>query len=191
MFKDKNLIKGLLKKKNIINSKWEEVQLEFKWNKLISSKNIINSIKKIILIKENIEDIKGLENFQNLTYLNLWDNEITNLEPLQNLTNLINLWLAENKITNIKILENLSNLKFIDLGYNQIEDISPLTKLNKLEELWLIQNKKLWKLAKNYCYFWKDNKKIDKNFEINFNWKFLKIKKNDIKWLERDFKNKK
>jgi hypothetical protein len=64
--------------------------------------------------------------------LDLRYNQITNIEPLENLTNLENLCLDYNQITNIEPLKNLTNLRELGFGNNQISDITPLKELTKL-----------------------------------------------------------
>ena len=86
--------------------------------------------------KEGNKLIKNLSNmnFQNLEELLLFEDEISDLNPLteMKLQKLNNLQLYNNKIYNIKPLEKieLNNLKKLYLQNNCIVDIKPLIKLN-------------------------------------------------------------
>ena len=68
-----------------------------------------------------------------LTYLELGDNQISDISPLQNLTNLTGLYLR--KITRLALyqpLQNLTNLIELYLDYNQTSNVSPLQNLTIL-----------------------------------------------------------
>ena len=108
-----------------------------------------------------IRELTGLEFAINLKFLDLDENQITNvsvpaglkklesldldrnlisdISPLASLKNLKWLDLNYNKITNVS-LSGLKSLESLDLGYNQITKIS-LSGLDKLRELSLINNK--------------------------------------------------
>ena len=68
------------------------------------------------------EDIKPLAGLTNLTYLNLYRNDISDLTPLGGLTNLERLQLFENQISDITPLAGLKNLTKLILWGNQISD---------------------------------------------------------------------
>lgn len=80
-------------------------------------------------ITDDIFKIFSLIHFKNLEYLNLSNNEITDLEPVRNfnLPNIININMSHNKIDNISetlrnnnVQENMPNLENICLFGNQI-----------------------------------------------------------------------
>jgi Leucine-rich repeat (LRR) protein len=75
-----------------------------------------------------------------LTTLDLWDNQITDLKPLEKLINLTTLYLGDNQITDLKPLEKLTNLTWLNLWDNQITDLKPLEKLTNLTTLGLWGN---------------------------------------------------
>ena len=153
-FKDKNLIEALSNKNNVFDKNWDNIQLWFEKNKLISNENIVNSITRIIIITEYVKNLSWLENFTNLKELVLFNNEIEDITPLK----------------------NLSNLTILSLDLNDIKDLSPLTNLKNLTILKLNQNQDLWKL--NEDFFSEDNNNItDKWFNINSTWKTIIIKK--------------
>ena len=75
-----------------------------------------------------------------LTELDLDDNQISDIKPLESLTNLTQLDLDANQISDIKPLESLTNLTLLFLENNQISDIKPLESLTKLTDLYLNGN---------------------------------------------------
>ena len=79
----------------------------------------------------NIKDLKPLESLfehlnNNLVYLSLMDNLITDIAPLSKLTNLKNIDLCDNQITDISPLQALSNPASVYLSSNQITDFSSI-----------------------------------------------------------------
>ena len=109
-----------------------------------------------------ITSIEGLENFKNLTVLNLNfsqisdltplagltklkdlelnDNQIADITPLAGLTKLTQLWLANNQISDLTPLAGLTKLTYLVLCYNPISDVTPLASLTNLETLNLHDN---------------------------------------------------
>ncbi|MEG3910478.1 leucine-rich repeat domain-containing protein, partial [Microcoleus sp. w2-18aC6] len=67
-----------------------------------------------------------LGSLTNLTTLNLYHNQITDISALRKLTNLTTLHLGGNQITDISALRKLTNLTTLDLCRNKITDISVL-----------------------------------------------------------------
>ena len=76
----------------------------------------------------------------NLTQLELWGNNLSDISVLSGLTNLTQLYLSYNQITDISPLLSLTNLTQLYLGNNQIVDISPLSGLTNLTQLYLRDN---------------------------------------------------
>lgn len=90
-------------------------------------------------IGNNIGLLKGLTN---LKVLDITENKITTIKPLQNLHGLIKLRAANNNIEDISILEGFKNIEHLDLGNNRmINDISSIKGLNKLVYLDIHSNK--------------------------------------------------
>ena len=88
----------------------------------------------------NLTDLSPLASLNNLTYLNISENEIYDLSPFQGLKNLIDLDLSDNQIKDISSLETLINITRIYLDFNQIIDISILKSLKNIQELYLHSN---------------------------------------------------
>ena len=97
----------------------------------------------------NIRDLTGIEFATNLLTLNLANNLIRDLSPLQpatvtkgdavgtpvGLTHLENLALDYNNITSIRALTQLTSLRALSLDGNTLVDLSPLSTLVKLRFL--------------------------------------------------------
>ena len=119
--------------------------------------NITNNlVEKLDLSKKNIgkEIMKYFDNikFKNLKELDLWDNNIaeinflskTNLEQLEKLSLGNNQISDLNKITDLDFFQNITidNIEKLNLGNNKITDINNLNKIKseKLKELYLYWN---------------------------------------------------
>jgi hypothetical protein len=85
------------------------------------------------LSSSEINDLDGVQFCIHAKTIDLSDNRITDLSPLQELKNLEELNLSDNQIGYIDVLSYLPNLKTIYLANNFIDDISPLFELEKLE----------------------------------------------------------
>ena len=119
-------------------------------------------VEKLMAQAAGIESLTGLEYATNLRNLYLgnvysqdWDvifdekddqytvtepatpNAISDLTPLENLTNLVELDLSCNAVSNLYPLRNLINLRWLKLEENKITDVSPLANLTNLEDLYL------------------------------------------------------
>jgi internalin A len=92
------------------------------------------------LDENQISDIAALGNLTYLFELYLWENQISDISPLSNLVYLMYLDLDENQITDITALGNLTNLIQLALWDNQVSDISPLSNLANLIYLDLDEN---------------------------------------------------
>ena len=86
-------------------------------------------------------DISPLSGLTQLTKLQLWGKNLTDLNGLQYLTELKELRLSGvhivdgGSISDISPLSSLSKLAYLDLSYNNISDISPLSSLHELAYL--------------------------------------------------------
>ena len=113
--------------------------------------DIIRQIEKELNVKlDKLNEIEYgsqvyvLNRSGQLTGLGLCQCNIKNLDrigsQLQELTNLIELYLSDNQLSDISPLKGLTNLMKLNLSDNQLSDISPLKKLTNLMELNLRQN---------------------------------------------------
>ncbi len=80
------------------------------------------------------------EPFQNLTYLNLYGNNIRKIEGLETMINLQILVLSFNEIQKIEGLDELTKLQKLELGFNLIKKIEGLGTLSALTHLELNNN---------------------------------------------------
>ena len=87
-----------------------------------------------------IESLEGLQLCESLEKLLLNKNLIDDLTPLAGLVNLTDLGLGRNEISDITSLASLVNLERVDLDYNQIEDAGPLAGLTALRYVRLCGN---------------------------------------------------
>lgn len=97
-------------------------------------------LEEIEMADYEIEILDGLEMCQNLTYLDLSRNCITNIAELSNLFLLEEVILAENEISYIDALSCMNSLRILDLANNSINDITPILHLGKLEFVDLSDN---------------------------------------------------
>jgi protein phosphatase 1 regulatory subunit 7 len=126
-------------------------------------------LKKLILRSSLIKTMEGIDTFEELELLELYDNMIDalsslnegangspgmtlktldmsynvirDMSPVSFCPNLRELYIANNKIKTISGLSELKCLVKIDLGANKIRVIEGLDGLINLEELWLGKNK--------------------------------------------------
>ena len=98
--------------------------------------------------RNRITDLRPLANLTNLVELHIWHRRVegmppvTNLDisPLSGLINLEYLVLENSGISDISLLTELKALQGLGLSANNIEDISPLAGLKKLQRLDLSAN---------------------------------------------------
>ncbi|MEG3959645.1 leucine-rich repeat domain-containing protein, partial [Microcoleus sp. herbarium2] len=100
----------------------------------------LTNLTTLDLYNNQITDISFLGSLTHLTELDLYNNQITDISFLGLLTNLTELDLFDNQITDISFLGSLTNLIILNLGCNQITDISALRKLTHLKKLELFDN---------------------------------------------------
>ena len=98
------------------------------------------NLTELDLWGNNVSDISLLLSLTNLTELDIGSNDISDISPLSSLINLTELWLSSNDISDISPLSSLTNLTELWLSSNDISDISPLSSLTNLATLWLSSN---------------------------------------------------
>jgi internalin A len=114
-------------------------------------------LTQLDLYHNNISNLEPLASLKNLTSLDLIGNQISDVTPLAELSNLTYLALSENMISDVKPLANLTKLTYLSLNHNLISDIKPLVNLSNLTDLTLIDNKIVDKstcpMAERNCSF--------------------------------------
>ncbi|KAK0400699.1 hypothetical protein QR680_015406 [Steinernema hermaphroditum] len=99
------------------------------------------TLENLELYDNQLTEIQGLDQLVNLESLDLSHNRIHKIEGLDKLVNLKSLFLVSNKITKIEGLENLVNLELLELGDNRIRKIENINHLTKIKKLFLGKNK--------------------------------------------------
>jgi len=99
------------------------------------------TLKELDLYDNEIEHFDFLEQFSELTSLDLSFNRIKHIRRLEHMRKLKEVFFVQNKIVEIKGLETLTQLTSLELGANRIRDIENLNTLVNLRELWLGKNK--------------------------------------------------
>ncbi len=114
--------------------------------------------------RADISDLTGLEAAINLTALDLFGNDISDISPLLGLPNLTDLTLSHTGITDLSVLSGLTHLTALDLFGNDISDISPLSGLPHLTKLVLsdvgITDLSMLSGLTNLTYLWLSDNNI-------------------------------
>lgn len=92
-------------------------------------KSRLAALTELDIFLQNVVDLQGLQHAVNLVYLNLSYNKIERLEPLQNLSKLRNLFLEYNPIVDFSPLKDLSALRQLRIRQPKTTDLSPLQGL--------------------------------------------------------------
>lgn len=123
VFKDKNLVKGIL----------EKLPNAIVKNDLIiyATRSEIDSVEDFSFDKKNIKNLEGIQHFENLVFLNLCRNELEDLLPLNNLTKLKYLYLDSSKINekNLEGLDVLEQIQELTLNFNDIKNLEFVKKM--------------------------------------------------------------
>lgn len=93
------------------------------------------------LLNKKASDTIFLSDVLNITYIDGSDRQISNLDGMQYLTNLEELYLYNNNINNISVLSRMTKLGALGLDSNNISDFSPLSNMKGLTFLSLTNNK--------------------------------------------------
>lgn len=96
-------------------------------------KNLVN-VKYLTLDSNEISDLGAIQNLKQLELLDLCYNPIVeNLKIVEEFENLDTLWLLGLGIDDLPNIENLSKLKMLYLDNNYLEDISKIDNMQNLE----------------------------------------------------------
>lgn len=126
-------------------------------------KYYVSDIRTLNIPNKGIENLEGMQHFEQLTWLDLTNNMVEDITPIIYLEHLGHLCLDGNLVYNVDVLEgciwiselglsknyiedisslsNLKNLTWLDLNGNKIVDVSPLSGLPKLQWLNIAGNK--------------------------------------------------
>lgn len=100
------------------------------------------NITSLDLFNDQMTDLSSLHSLTHLNYLRIINRQNNiDLNPLQSLTNLTDLSVIGRQITSLEPLQSLTNLVFLNVQGNQIADISPLEFLTNLTTLFLFDNR--------------------------------------------------
>ena len=125
----------------------------------------LNDLNLKTFTGQDISDYCFINNINpdNITYLSLGYNKITDISGIKLFKNLKQLYLTYNNITDITYLKNLTELEELYLGYNKIKDISVIKDLKNLKEL-DIDN---LKLESDQIQYIKSLKNLKKLYSVN------------------------
>jgi hypothetical protein len=78
--------------------------------------------------------------YDQITFLDCCDNQLTDLEGIENLINLKELWCSSNQLTSLKGIENLVNLKILYCHNNQLTSLEEIKNIVNLTGLYCYNN---------------------------------------------------
>lgn len=96
---------------------------------------ILFNLSELIVLNQNISELKNVEKLKSLRYLDLSQNPISDLETLFKLKNIETLILRNCPIISTEGFEFLANLKNLDISGTKISKIKHFYTLSKLENL--------------------------------------------------------
>ncbi|KAA0820940.1 NEAT domain-containing leucine-rich repeat protein [Bacillus sp. AY2-1] len=97
-------------------------------------------LKDLVLTRNNVKDLSGIDQMNQLNKLFVGKNQIKDVTPLAKMTQLTELDLPNNELKDITPLSSLVNLQKLDLEANYITDLSPVSNLKKLVFLSFVAN---------------------------------------------------
>lgn len=113
-------------------------------------KSDLRQVRDLWAEQMDITNLDGLQECLNLDHANLWDNGISDLQPVAGLVHLIELTVNMNSISDISAVAGLVDLYAFRCGDNLVTDISAVAGLDSLKVLWIEGNTgltDLWPLA--------------------------------------------
>lgn len=110
-----------------------EIYNELNSNQIMTLANFDNLVG-LVIVKNNIgfEELCAISSLENLNELILWNDNIADISPITNLNQLIYLDLSDNKISNIDILNEMKILETVILCGNNIIDYSPVSHVKNV-----------------------------------------------------------
>lgn len=113
-------------------------------------------LEKLTLSNCSLSTTAGLEKAINLTFLDLNNNTIRNIDALYSMPNLQQINLQQNALTDLSALSGLKNLQELNVSFNSLTSLVPLSSCSKLT----------WLNARNNLLT--DIAQIDKLTELNY-----------------------
>ncbi len=93
------------------------------------------NLEKLTLTGCSLSTTAGLESLAKLTYLNLSNNAIRNIEPLAKLQKLQEINLSHNALNDLTALSSLQSLTALDVSFNSLDTLSPIASVTSLKKL--------------------------------------------------------
>lgn len=100
----------------------------------------LTALSYVNLRDNDVEDLQPLAGLSNLEVLSLNRNHISSLAPLARLDRLERLVVSKNRIEDASALAGMGELQFVDLSDNRLQDASGLVGLEQLSTLFLHDN---------------------------------------------------
>ena len=99
------------------------------------------NLKELTLAGCRLTTTAGLETATGLTFLDIQNNNIRNIDALSGMTQLQTLYLCDNAVVEVEPLASLKNLTILDISRNTIRDIFPICELTGLTFLNISENR--------------------------------------------------
>ncbi|CAL6006017.1 Conserved_hypothetical protein [Hexamita inflata] len=96
---------------------------------------VVTNVKVLQVNSSELQNLEGIQNWNQLLELKLDDNELENVTEPENLIQLKSLSLSSNKIKNVDSLKGLVNLTIINLSCNNIKNVDSLKGLVNLTSI--------------------------------------------------------
>ena len=93
----------------------------------------LTRLKLLDLSENNISNVAPLNTLTTLEELKLSGNNISSLSPLNGLTSLRRLAVAENNISDLKPLKQMTSLSILNIAGNTVDSLAPLLEISSLD----------------------------------------------------------
>mmetsp|Transcript_30137 Transcript_30137/g.55076 ORF Transcript_30137/g.55076 Transcript_30137/m.55076 type:complete len:526 (-) Transcript_30137:137-1714(-) len=114
--------------------------LAFSFKSIAKIQNLkgLNNLTKLQLDNNNIKKIENIGHLTNLTWLDLSFNKLSKIEGLDTLTKLVDLSLFQNQISTIENLDKLVGLNVLSIGNNNLTQLDNVMYLRQFRNLRLV-----------------------------------------------------
>ncbi|KAM1072641.1 hypothetical protein FF1_017875 [Malus domestica] len=108
----------------------------------ISGWDALSGLEELVLRDNKLGKIPDVSIFTKLLVFDFSFNEITSLHGLSKVTSTLKeLYVSKNEVTKIEEIEHLHELLILELGSNRLRVMESLQNMTKLQELWLGRNR--------------------------------------------------